>query len=101
MEKDLLKKVLENYPSSSVEEAQVLHSLRVAYPYSQLLHVLSARASKDHGLRDQQNELQLAAVYSADRGILKALMENRDKISSDGISEPAGKTSASAAEAEP
>ena len=46
----------------------------MAYPYSQLLHVLSARASRDHGLGDQQSELQLAAIYSADRSILKTMM---------------------------
>jgi len=74
VEKDLLRKVLQNYPSSSAEEAQELHSLKESYPYSQLLHVLSARASKDHGFSDQQNDLQLAAIYSADRSILKNMM---------------------------
>ena len=74
MEKELLKKILQNYPSSSVSEAKDLHSLRQAYPYSQLLHVLAARTSKEHGFVDQQTELQLAAVYSADRAILKNLM---------------------------
>jgi hypothetical protein len=74
VEKDLLKKILQNYPSSSVEEAKDLHSLRESYPYSQLLHVLTARTSKEHGFVDQQMELQLAAVYSADRAILKTMM---------------------------
>jgi len=74
VEKDLLKKILQNYPSSSVSEAKDLHSLRQTYPYSQLLHVLAARTSKEHGFVDQQTELQLAAVYSADRAILKNMM---------------------------
>jgi len=74
VEKELLKKILQNYPSSSVSEAKDLHSLRQAYPYSQLLHVLAARTSKEHGFVDQQTELQLAAVYSADRAILKNMM---------------------------
>jgi tetratricopeptide (TPR) repeat protein len=74
VEKDLLKKILQNYPSSSVEDAKDLHSLRESYPYSQLLHVLTARTSKEHGFVDQQMELQLAAVYSADRAILKNMM---------------------------
>jgi hypothetical protein len=74
VEKDLLKKILLNYPSSSVEEAKDLHSLCDSYPYSQLLHVLAARTSKEHGFVDQQTELQLAAVYSADRAILKSMM---------------------------
>jgi hypothetical protein len=76
VEKDLLRKVLQSYPSCSVEEAKELHLLCEAYPYSQLLHVLSARASKVHDLSDQQNGLQLAAVYSADRSVLKWMMSN-------------------------
>ncbi len=74
MEIDQFRKVVQNYPSSSIDEAEELHSLSKIYPYSQLLRVLSARASKDHGLIEQQNDLQLAAVYSADRGILKNMM---------------------------
>jgi hypothetical protein len=74
VEKDLLKRILQNYPLSSVDEAKDLHSMREAYPYSQLLHVLAARTSKEHGFAEQQIELQLAAVYSADRAILKNLM---------------------------
>jgi hypothetical protein len=74
VEKDLLKKILQNYPSTSVEEAKDLHSLRETYPYSQLLHVLAARTSKEHGFAEEQMELQLAAVYSADRAILKNMM---------------------------
>ncbi|HEX6225716.1 MAG TPA: tetratricopeptide repeat protein [Chryseolinea sp.] len=76
MEKDLLKKILQNYPSSSVEEAKDLHSMRETYPYSQLLHVLAARTSKEHGFAEQLTELQLAAVYSADRAILKNMMSD-------------------------
>jgi hypothetical protein len=74
VEIDQFRNALKNYPSSTLEEAEKLHALSEAFPYSQLLHVLSARASKDHGLESQQNQLQLAAVYSADRGILKHMM---------------------------
>ncbi|WP_276373866.1 tetratricopeptide repeat protein [Chryseolinea sp. H1M3-3] len=81
MEIDQFRKVVQNYPSSSIDEAEELHSLSKIYPYSQLLRVLAARASKDHGLTDQQNDLQLAAVYSADRGILKNMMGNNPLIS--------------------
>lgn len=76
MEKELFRKVLANYPASSAEEAQELYSLAKAYPYSQLLRVLAARAGKDHGLSGQQDVLQMAAVYSADRSILKEMMSN-------------------------
>ncbi len=74
MEKDLFIKVLQNYPSSTAEEAQELYLLTEKFPYSQLLHVLSAKTSQEHGLSHHQNELQRAAVYSADRSILKNIM---------------------------
>ena len=77
MEKDLFIKVLQNYVSTTTDEAQQLHLLKEEFPYSQLLHVLSAKASQAHGLSHQQNELQLAAVYSADRGILKGIMSGQ------------------------
>jgi len=80
VEKDLFRKVLQNYPSTSSDEVQELYSLKEAYPYSQLLHVLAARVSKDHSLKDQQNELQLAAVYSADRGVLKHMMSDQSNL---------------------
>jgi hypothetical protein len=34
--------------------------------------------SKEHGLSQQQTELQLAAVYAADRGLLKNMMSNEE-----------------------
>ena len=76
MEKDLLQKVLQNYPSSTAEDAEKLRAIKAAYPYSQVLHVLAARVSKEHSFASQQNELQIAAVYSADRGVLKHMMTN-------------------------
>jgi len=39
-----------------------------------MLHALSARMSKDHGFTNQNSELQLAAVYAADRSVLKDVM---------------------------
>ncbi|HLT74564.1 MAG TPA: hypothetical protein VKZ68_05745 [Ohtaekwangia sp.] len=39
---------------------------------------MSARVSKDHGFANSQRELQLAAVYAADRGVLKDIMEAAD-----------------------
>jgi hypothetical protein len=80
VEKDLFRKVLQNYPSTTSEEVQELYSLKEAYPYSQLLHVLAARVSKDHSLKEQQNELQVAAVYSADRSVLKHMMSDQSSL---------------------
>jgi hypothetical protein len=74
VEKNLFIKVLNHYADSSVEEAREVLLLKESFPYSQLLHALSARLAKDHGFSTQQAELQLAAVYAADRGVLKEVM---------------------------
>ena len=74
VEKNLFIKVLNHYADSSVEEAKEVLSLKESFPYSQLLHALSARLAKDHGFSTQQAELQLAAVYAADRGVPKEVM---------------------------
>ncbi|HEY9049537.1 MAG TPA: hypothetical protein VIN08_26745 [Ohtaekwangia sp.] len=90
VEKDSFIKVLHHYSDSSIEEAKEVLSLKESYPYSQLLHALSARLAKDHGFSTQQAELQMAAVYAADRGVLKEVM-TREAI----ILEYPTKTSAS------
>lgn len=66
--------ILQHYASTSVEEAQEIASLRARYPYSQVLQTLAARASKDHGFQHQQRDLQIAAVYAADRVLLKDII---------------------------
>ena len=74
MEKETFIKLLERYPESTAEEAQAVLMLKEAFPYSQVLHTLSARLSKEQGFSTQTQELQLAAVYAADRGVLKEVM---------------------------
>jgi hypothetical protein len=72
--KDHFIKVLHHYSESSTQEAEDVLLLKKDYPYSQVLHTLSARVSKDHGFSSQQVELQLAAIYAADRTVLKEIM---------------------------
>ncbi|WP_333819633.1 hypothetical protein [Ohtaekwangia sp.] len=74
VEKNSFIHVLHHYSDSSIEEAKEILSLKESYPYSQILHALSARLAKDHGFSTQQAELQMAAVYAADRGVLKDVM---------------------------
>ena len=74
MDKNLFTTILKYYSDSSEAEAQEVLSLKGQFPYSQMLHVLSARVSKDHGFSNQQSELQLAAVYAADRMVLKEII---------------------------
>jgi hypothetical protein len=68
--------VLQNFSEVSVKEAENVRTLKEDYPFSQVLHALSARVCKDHGFNDSQKELQLAAVYAADRSALKSIIES-------------------------
>lgn len=74
MDKKQLTDFLNHYTASSTQEATEVISLCDQYPYSQLLHALAARVSKDHNLQNQQAILQSAAVYSTDRSVLKEIM---------------------------
>ena len=74
MEKRQLLHLLQHYSGTSSQEAADVISLVNEYPYSQVLHALSARVSKDHNLENQQSLLQAAAIYSTDRTVLKEIM---------------------------
>lgn len=67
--------VLKHFCGTTSEDAENVLTLKEAFPFSQVLHTLSARVSKDHGFTNSQRELQLAAVYAADRSVLKDIME--------------------------
>ncbi len=77
--------LLHRYTSSTRQEADQVLSLKKQYPYSQLLHSLAARVSKDHSLENSQQELQLAAFYAADRHVLKELMSPNGTPSQKGV----------------
>ncbi len=66
--------ILHGYLSSTEDDARQIEALKEKYPYSQVLHALFARLSKDHGLPTQQEDLQQAAVHAADRTVLKDIM---------------------------
>ncbi len=68
-------RVLQHFCGTTTTDAENVLSLKEAFPFSQVLHTLSARVSKDHGFSNSQKELQLAAVYAADRSVLKDIME--------------------------
>lgn len=87
MDKKSFISILNNYSGSSVAEALDILLLKQKYPYSQILHVLAAKVSKEHGFSTQQQELQLAAVYSSDRAVLKEVMA-KELLNHDTISTP-------------
>lgn len=81
MNKDKFIHVLHHFSDSSAAEAQQVLSLKDDFPYSQMLHALSARLSRDHGFSTQQQELQLAAIYASDRAVLKEIMTQSGTVS--------------------
>lgn len=87
MTKTEFKELLQRYTKSSPKEAEQVLLLEKEYPYSQLLHALAARLSKDHSLMNHQEELQKAAVYSADRHVLKLIMSGELTTTADTIAE--------------
>ncbi len=92
MDKIQFAAILKHYSDSSEEEAQEVLSLKGLFPYSQMLHALSARVSKDHGFNNQQSELQLAAVYAADRMVLKDIITKQADEYVEVIKEEANKS---------
>ncbi|MBK5280400.1 MAG: hypothetical protein JJE09_16195 [Bacteroidia bacterium] len=48
--------------------------MKSKFPYCQLIHNLAARAARDNQLENSGRELQLSAIYSTDRSVLKSIM---------------------------
>lgn len=80
MDKNQFLQAIRSFTEVSIEEAKELCALREKYPYSQILHALAARLSKDHNLPSHQHDLQMAAVYSGDRSVLKEVMSKAPEV---------------------
>jgi hypothetical protein len=76
VDKNLFQSLLHRYASSSREDMEAVLALKAQYPYSQLLSTLAAKFVNDHQHTNWQQELQTAAIRSADRTVLKEVMDN-------------------------
>jgi len=65
------RSLVKNYTALTSEEYAALRDLATKYPYSQVLHVLEARTSKDLKLTEHGSLLNQAAIYATDRAIVK------------------------------
>lgn len=87
--------LVQNFTSLAPEEAEELVALQNTFPYSQIIHNLAARASRDHNLDSQELNLHLSAVYATDRAILKTVMtlpgKPRMELTKDGAVTPTTK----------
>ncbi len=66
--------LVQNFTALTDEDYAQLKKLSDQYPYSQLLHLLMARAAQDLRRTDQETVLHQTAVYSTDRQVLKWVM---------------------------
>jgi hypothetical protein len=66
--------LVQNFSALTGEDFAELKKLSDLYPYSQLLHLLMARAARDLKHPDQESILNRSAVYSTDRQVLKWVM---------------------------
>jgi hypothetical protein len=66
--------LVRNSTALSPEELKSIRDLAMEFPYSQVLHLLIARGSRDQKASDEQACLHRAAVYATDRAVLKKVM---------------------------
>jgi len=76
VEKQQFADLLVRFSKSSENEALNVMALKEYFPYCQVFHALSARTTRDHRFSEQKAALQLAAVYAADRGVLRQVLSD-------------------------
>lgn len=74
MEKDRFNYLVHQYNSLSQEETAELRLEQDHYGYCQVLHQLIARGDQDNQTDEKEHSLNIAAVYSTDRSVLKQIM---------------------------
>jgi tetratricopeptide (TPR) repeat protein len=74
VEKNQFYNLLTNYTSLSAEETNELISLQSQFPYSQVIHGITARGAQDNKFADKDHQLHVSAIYSTDRSVLKSIM---------------------------
>lgn len=82
MEKALFDQLLLNYSALDSNEAVQVEQLSRQFPYSQVLHLMAARAAQDNSLANREALLHTSAIYSTDRSVLKSIMVSPPKVRS-------------------
>jgi hypothetical protein len=71
-------RILNNKKSIGQDDLKKIELLEKDYPYSQVLHTLSALVSYSRKEKNSKQKLNTAAVYSTDRSVLKDLVLSID-----------------------
>ncbi len=74
MEKERFLDLARNYTSLTEAETEDLDALQKQFPYSQVIHNLASRGAQDHKLETSKTLLNISAVYSTDRTVLKNII---------------------------
>jgi hypothetical protein len=75
-----LAQIIKDPGIATEKEVKLINSFSDEYSYSPFLKVLQARLDNLHGAKDKARSLTKAAIYIADRSILKGFLSN-DKLS--------------------
>ena len=78
MNKQKFVHILNNKKSIGQHDLRKIELLEKDYPYSQVLHTLSALVSYSRKEKNSKQKLNTAAVYSTDRSVLKDLVLSID-----------------------
>ncbi|HEV8511792.1 MAG TPA: hypothetical protein VGQ59_00855 [Cyclobacteriaceae bacterium] len=74
MEREQFHTLLINFAALTEAESGELIKLSKEFPYSQVIHNLSARVAQDCALSSKEKLLHTSAIYSTDRSALKMVM---------------------------
>ncbi|MEJ2004492.1 MAG: hypothetical protein P8X57_05900, partial [Cyclobacteriaceae bacterium] len=76
MSKQKFNKIVRDFHNLTETDRQKLEELGSEYPYSQVIHILIAKAHHDAGTSNAKTALHHAAMYATDRSILRDLLES-------------------------
>ncbi len=77
MDKQGLRTLVKNYTSTTAKDTAALAAIQKKYPYSQLIHQLVSRSVKDQKIKGAEKFIQHAAIYTADRSLLKEILTSQ------------------------
>ncbi len=74
MEKQRFLELARNFTALTEAETKELDVLQKAFPYSQVIHNLVSRGAQDNHFESSKALLNISAVYSTDRAVLKHII---------------------------
>jgi len=80
LNKQKFTQLVKDYQNISTDDRQKLQELVTDYPYSQIIHTLVAKANIDAKTNIANKTLGYAAMYAADRSVLKDIVAPKTKI---------------------